>query len=499
MKKLKLISIVLFLFLSTVFADNKKEDLYGGKFTRVVGEINPKTKGDWNKFYPLNIGDFWEFIEKDTTTLFGITRRLNFSIAKEIIADTLMPNGIVYKKIKMWNCANSVNREIKYSFQRADSLGKIYTYLNNSDKLLYDLTKNKNETYPSPFENFFWKVLEKYYVVGFSDTLLAIDIALFDSTNIRKYSETIIENFGVVFYQGNLRDDYLNPEGSFWGAVIDGAVYGDMIVLKQEIDWREFYPLRIGNFWKYMGYVGAIPLTISRRVLADTITSDGDKYFKIREIDHTFGYTYYTYDMVDSQGQICRWNLRESKKELIYSLSSCIGDTLASFVTSFVWRMNEKWRNALHIKLFPDINFQTRSFVRDIGLSETTGDLYMIGLVGAIINGVAFGDTTITSVENIIYNPLKSFELFQNYPNPFNSLTTIKFYLPKSADISLQVYNLQGQLLKTILSKNMNEGMHMVFWNGRNDENKELPSGIYFCRLTVNNQQSRIKKLTLLK
>ncbi len=485
MKKSKLILITLFFLFSTAFANNKKDEAYGGKFTRIFGEINLKAKIDWNKFYPLNIGDFWEFIEKDTTTLFGITRRLNFSIAKEIIADTLLPNGMVYKKIKMWNCANSVNREIKYSFQRADSLGKIYTYLNNSDKLLYDLNKNKNETYPSPFENFFWKVLDKYYVVGFGDTLLAIDIALFDSTNVRKYSETIIENFGVVSYQGNLRDDYLNPEGRFWGAVINGIEYGSLIVLKQQVNWKEFYPLHVGDYWVYEGKSGNIPFIETHRIIGDTIMPDGNNYFLVDGA---------RYERIDSLGNIYKWSNSSNSAIKIFNFSNKVGDTVSAYdLGEAVWRINNKYfyggRSEIYCFLYPDLIYYGKYYTQGLGLVEWTIEGGWGILKGAYIDGFLFGDTTITSVKDK-YSSIIYFALFQNYPNPFNSVTKIKYSIKEQSFITLKVFDLLGREIATLVNEMKQPGEYEVEFSakggsasGGNASKYELSSGVYLYQL----------------
>ncbi|MDZ7764852.1 MAG: T9SS type A sorting domain-containing protein [Melioribacteraceae bacterium] len=75
------------------------------------------------------------------------------------------------------------------------------------------------------------------------------------------------------------------------------------------------------------------------------------------------------------------------------------------------------------------------------------------------------------------------YSLSQNYPNPFNPSTTIKFTIPQSGFVSLKVYNILGQEVKTLLSKEINTGAYSVDWNGTNNYGDQLSSGVYFYRI----------------
>jgi endoglucanase len=88
---------------------------------------------------------------------------------------------------------------------------------------------------------------------------------------------------------------------------------------------------------------------------------------------------------------------------------------------------------------------------------------------------------------------LKTAELLQVYPNPFNQQTRIKYSLPEPEHILIEVYNNSGQKVISLIDKNMNPGYHEVEFNGRN-----LPSGVYFCRLKAGEFQ-QLKKMVLLK
>jgi len=88
--------------------------------------------------------------------------------------------------------------------------------------------------------------------------------------------------------------------------------------------------------------------------------------------------------------------------------------------------------------------------------------------------------------------------LHQNYPNPFNPETTIGFDLPKSSHANLSVYNVKGQLVKTITDGNLEFGKHSFVWNGTDNDGRNVSSGIYFYRLTANGNVET-KKMMLMK
>lgn len=90
------------------------------------------------------------------------------------------------------------------------------------------------------------------------------------------------------------------------------------------------------------------------------------------------------------------------------------------------------------------------------------------------------------------------FVLEQNYPNPFNPSTTIRFSLPEAANVTLQIYNMQGQLVNTLVSENLGAGYHNVVWNGHNMNGVSAASGLYFYKITAGNFQ-QAKKMILMK
>ncbi|MCB0305753.1 MAG: T9SS type A sorting domain-containing protein, partial [Calditrichaeota bacterium] len=91
-----------------------------------------------------------------------------------------------------------------------------------------------------------------------------------------------------------------------------------------------------------------------------------------------------------------------------------------------------------------------------------------------------------------------AYALEQNYPNPFNPSTTIRFSLAEAGTVSLKIYNVRGQLVKTLLSSSLEAGSHQVNWNGLNQQGSQVASGVYFYHLQAGSFQ-QIKKMILMK
>ncbi len=87
--------------------------------------------------------------------------------------------------------------------------------------------------------------------------------------------------------------------------------------------------------------------------------------------------------------------------------------------------------------------------------------------------------------------------LLGNYPNPFNPTTTIRFDLAKDALVTLNIYNMKGQIVKTLLRNELPAGTHRIDWNGTDQANRPIASGIYFYRFKAGDYQSNGKCILL--
>lgn len=91
---------------------------------------------------------------------------------------------------------------------------------------------------------------------------------------------------------------------------------------------------------------------------------------------------------------------------------------------------------------------------------------------------------TTTGIDGLILSDRISFELKPLYPNPFNHETTIQFSITKTSLVKLDIYNLNGQKIKTIFDNKLQPGTHHFTWHGRNDRGHIASSGLYFVKLS---------------
>lgn len=90
------------------------------------------------------------------------------------------------------------------------------------------------------------------------------------------------------------------------------------------------------------------------------------------------------------------------------------------------------------------------------------------------------------------------FDLKQNYPNPFNPETKISFNLKNKADVNLEIFNLKGQKIRTLVAANMSKGQHQIVWNGKDDNGINVSSGVYIYKMKSSGF-SQMKKMILMK
>ena len=104
-----------------------------------------------------------------------------------------------------------------------------------------------------------------------------------------------------------------------------------------------------------------------------------------------------------------------------------------------------------------------------------------------------------TPVSVLIETRPEIYALAENYPNPFNPETTIKYQLPEAGDVRLEVYNMLGQVVTTLVDQHQLARRYTVLWQGTNDNGQTVGSGIYFYRIQVGGEFQSVKKMLLLK
>ncbi len=155
---------------------------------------------------------------------------------------------------------------------------------------------------------------------------------------------------------------------------------------------------------------------------------------------------------------------------------------------TFTWRVNgvtEKTGD----------NTFTRTFTDAQGTPKTVSATFADA--GGLKDSTVW-NFNITPVETDGYLPTE-YALGQNYPNPFNPSTTIRFDMPKEGTVMLEVFNVLGVRVRSLVSGvPYNAGTYMITWDGRDDRNQVVPSGIYLYRFTAGEFRSA-KRMTLLK
>ena len=111
---------------------------------------------------------------------------------------------------------------------------------------------------------------------------------------------------------------------------------------------------------------------------------------------------------------------------------------------------------------------------------------------------IKYAAQTIVSVPDERDDLPISLQLQQNYPNPFNATTIIRYELPVAGSVSLEIYNLMGQKVKTLVAQRQQAGNHQAQWDGADDLGESAPSGVYVYRLRAG-AWSVNRKLLLLR
>jgi ligand-binding sensor domain-containing protein len=111
------------------------------------------------------------------------------------------------------------------------------------------------------------------------------------------------------------------------------------------------------------------------------------------------------------------------------------------------------------------------------------------GLYSCEYSSTGIEDTQVVSYPQIDHN---------NYPNPFNPETTIQFSLPEAGYVDIDIFNVKGQKVKSLLQSQLSDGKHSIAWNGTDKNGNSVSSGTYFYRIMFNNQ-AYSRKMMLLK
>jgi flagellar hook capping protein FlgD len=147
---------------------------------------------------------------------------------------------------------------------------------------------------------------------------------------------------------------------------------------------------------------------------------------------------------------------------------------------------------------------ETGMFTRNVpaGIFDVTASLE--GYESVTIEDVEFNEGQVTplffelnSVHTSEYMVSHLNVLHQNSPNPFNPETKISFDLKSDSNVILEIYNMKGQIVRSLINEPLSAGNHFMVWNGQDDNNKKVSSGIYFYKIKTPDFQATRKMLLM--
>ena len=271
----------------------------------------------------------------------------------------------------------------------------------------------------------------------------------------------------------------------------------------------KYFPLAVGNVYKYH-YASSNFYNYDYivRIIKDTIINS-KRYFLVNQYFPGFIGSILRFD--STTGNIysrkstgyCSYSPFE---ELVDSLCARIGDTTlvctpyipkhycldTGFVALFGTQVKRKIFSHNTSEVFTSITYGLNFGIIFAAYSDFWG-VASESLVGCYINGILYGDTTLSSIKQISSTTPDKYTLYQNYPNPFNPNTNIKFDIQKTSPIKLVIYDALGREVATLVNEELKAGSYQVSWDGSN-----YTSGVYFYTLQAGDY-IETKKMLLLK
>jgi len=156
---------------------------------------------------------------------------------------------------------------------------------------------------------------------------------------------------------------------------------------------------------------------------------------------------------------------------------------------------------------FPAVtSFDWTEYTLDVQVPTGVGAAALetrLHIYGTFTGTVYFDDLNIEKVSGTLVKGSKNglpsvYELSNNYPNPFNPTTRIQFGLPRDGNVSIVIYNILGQQIRTLVAGFRPAGQYQVEWDGKGEHGQTLESGVYFYRLQTGST-SIVRKMLMLK
>ncbi len=270
-------------------------------------------------------------------------------------------------------------------------------------------------------------------------------------------------------------------------------------------------PLKPGNYWKYIDVGGMFNDVLCFQVADSTRILLGYNFNIVQSFESPNYIRYSNYKMLTNDSTYISYaTYVPDSIYTYYKANSKIGDSWVQPVNGFATYTYSvidtfhitAWGNSYFSKLIKITDFNVTEiyqvWAEHLGLMEEQGvGQYHMVLMGCVIDGAIFGDTTtIVSVDDIPENPIL-FQLSQNYPNPFNPSTKISWQSPVGSWQTLKVYDVLGKEVATLVDEYRNAGNYEAEFNPESSI-KNPASGIYFYQLKAGDF-IQSKKMILLK
>ena len=282
---------------------------------------------------------------------------------------------------------------------------------------------------------------------------------------------------GVFNADCEIPEGWMNwsTENGFANFVEDTAAHsGDYsVLLKEEDDDSD----------EMVFYSEPVPAEANKWYLVSVWTKTGD-------IDTAAGMfaTAGTMEYIEDRMGICYF----FHKSPLYTDFSSFDDQFA-YIDQRPGQENQDWTQLMIITQAPDeaAGFSMRARFNSFSTGSVWYDDFSFQEVTLVPTAIEdYGKKGVTiATEYMLKN---------NYPNPFNPITNIEYYVPKAGNISLVVYNIMGQKVRTLVQGNHNQGTFHAVWDGCNDTGKLLSSGVYFYQLKGTDAVIT-KKMTFIK
>jgi hypothetical protein len=238
-----------------------------------------------------------------------------------------------------------------------------------------------------------------------------------------------------------------------------------------------YYPLAIGNYWIYKvtdwQYPNYFEYTFTKKVISIETMGNNKQYFKMEEKYLNPSYTRFVYERIDtSRGIAYRFDndcSNPDSEKVIDDFTSEIGDSILLQRFTMCWdSILTYFSEEITYQVFNEER-ETRSFdynwleghshllakglgIINIGYGYDFGSTNY-SLNGCVIDGIVYGDTTLTDVEEEQSPFPAEYKLEQNYPNPFNPSTTISYQLPKAGFVTLKVFDVLGREVEILVNE----------------------------------------------